>query len=92
MPVYVWQHKETGEVIEVVHSIADSGKLPDSVDPADADNWRKLLNKPTVLKRLIPSGFGIRNQDQSWVNGKEIAKLEDSRMELRPGSKERSEK
>ena len=89
MPTYVWEHKETGEHREVTCAIKDCDRLPDSVDESDRGNWRRLIFPPAVLNRLIPEGFGIRQKDGNWKNAKEIAKLEDSRYDLPPGSEER---
>lgn len=89
MPFYSWQNKETGEIRDVFNSISNYDKLPDSIDPDDSHNWIKLIDKPAVLKRLLPSGFGIREKDGNWQAGKEIAKLEDSTLDMPVSSKER---
>ena len=89
MPTYVWENKKTGEHLEVTCAVSDYDNLPAGIPESERDDWHRLLFPPAVLKRLIPSGFGIRQADGKWTNAKEIAKLEDDRMELRPGSKER---
>ncbi len=80
MPVYIWKNRETGEIREDIRAIADMDKFLDTVD--DSDNWHRVLEAPAVLKRLIPSGFGIRERDYSWQAAKEVAALEDSTLDL----------
>ncbi len=91
MPTYEWINLETGEIKSVFRSIKDYDKLPDDIGPDDADNWTRKISAPAIAKRLIPSGFGIRQSDQTWVNGKEINKLEDSKLDLAPLDPQRAE-
>ena len=90
MPIYDWVHKITGEERSVRNSIANYDRLPDGIDPDDADNWHLKVQKPAIFKRLIPSGFGIREKDGNWQAGKEIAALEDSTLDMPVQSKERA--
>lgn len=91
MPVYDWINKETGEIKSVKRSIADSDKLPDDIHPDNVGDWVRKISGVNIAKRNIPSGFGIRQQDQTWVNGKEIAKLEDSTLDMQARDPARQE-
>lgn len=91
MPTYDWINTETGEVKSVFRSIADFDKQPDDIHPDDADNWVRKIAGVNIAKRLIPSGFGIRQADQKWVNAKEITALEDSTLDMRHDDPARAE-
>jgi len=84
-PLYIWVCRDTGKTVEIQNKIADSD-LP----PNEEGNWYKPPQAPLVAKRLIPSGFGIRQSDPTWTAGKEIAALEDSTLNMPVGSPERA--
>ena len=86
MPTYLWENKETGEIVEVVNRIADMDNPPDL-----EGEWVRTMQAPLVAKILIPSGFGIRESDSAWQAGKEAAALDDSTLDMPVHSKERQE-
>lgn len=91
MPIYYYENKNTGEVIEYESSIADIDNFYTDIGDTDRNVWYRLIQKPAIFKRLIPSGFGIRQSDSAWQAGKEAAALDDSTLDMPVHSKERQE-
>lgn len=91
MPIYYWENKKTGEVVEVECGISDIDNFRDSLPASERDDWFRPMQAPAIFKRLIPSGFGIRQADGDWQTGKAIAKLDDSTLDMDPRSPERAE-
>lgn len=86
MPTYVWECKDTGNHVEIT-CLMNEMETP----PVEDGDWFRLIQAPKILKRLIPSGFGIREADSSWQAGKEIAALEDSTLDMPRDSVERQD-
>jgi len=55
MPIYTWKNKQTGEVIEVIRSLAES-----DVPPEGEGDWEKQL-QPTAVKKGDNWGGGKGN-------------------------------
>lgn len=91
MPTYFYKNRNTGEVVQYESSIADIDNFYTDIGDTDRTVWFRIIQKPNVLKTLIPSGFGIRQNDPAWQIGKEAARLEDSTLNLPVQSKERAE-
>ena len=71
MPMYVWEHKETGDQIEVLREIKDMDILPDGVDPGEKSKWFRRMHAPRVPRASYVDGIRRDLND-----AKTIAKLE----------------
>lgn len=91
MPTYYWKNKQTEEIIEVFRALDDYQIPPEQIPEEELDQWFRLIQKPQIFKSLIPEGFGIRQNDAAWQNGKEIARLEENTYDMPHTSKERAE-